>query len=224
MRAFITAALAAAAIAHAPVYAQERRLEPVDEGAGDVTWQRFRKQLVAAVGKRDRRFLLSILDRNVRNQDERARGVATFRKQWELDVADTPVWRELAAALQLGSAFITRDKRRELCVPYLLGRWPEDVSPIDAAVIVGRDVAVHVEPSNASPAIGRASYDIVEVSDWEIDDQAPDAKQKWIRIRYQGRDGYIPEERVRSPIEQAACFVKAGGSWRMSGFAPAGGE
>ena len=63
----------------------------------------------------------------------------------------------------------------------------------------------------------------VAINDWEVDDKA-DAKQKWVRIRHGNRDGYLPEEHVRSPIEQAACFVKSGNGWRMTGFAPAGGE
>ncbi len=38
----------------------------------------------------------------------------------------------------------------------------------------------------------------------------------------QQRDGYVPEEQFRSPIEQAACFVKGGNGWRMTALAPAG--
>ena len=207
-----------------PAAAQERKLPLVDEAAGDASWLRFKKQLIGAIEKRDKQFLLSILDKNVRNQDERTRGVAHFRKQWELDTEDTPIWRELTAALQLGGAFIKRDKRREFCVPYLLGRWPDDVGPVNHAVVISRDASVQSEPSTASASIGALSYDIVQVADWEIDDKVPNAKQKWVKIRYNNRDGYIPEEQVRSPIEQAACFVKGANGWRMTGFAPAGGE
>ena len=70
----LSAALFAASIAPAP--AQERKLPLIDEGASDISWLRFKKQLMAAVEKRDKQFLLSILDKNVRNQDERARGIA----------------------------------------------------------------------------------------------------------------------------------------------------
>lgn len=212
-----------AAFGAAPAAAQGRTLPPVDEAAGDASWLRFKKQLMGAIEKRDMKFLVSILDKNVRNQDERTRGIAHFRKQWELDTADTAVWRELAAALQLGGAYITRNKRREFCAPYLLGRWPDDISPVDHAVAIAREAPVLSEPSASSPAIGSLSYDIVYVSDWEIDDKA-DAKRKWVKIRYKDRDGYLAEEQVRSPIEHAACFVKSGNAWRMTGFAPAGGE
>ena len=207
-----------------PAYAQERKLPLVDEGASDVSWLRFKKRVSDAIASRDKQFLLSILDKNVRNQSEKTRGIAEFRKQWELDTADTPVWRELQTALQLGSAYVRRDKgARELCAPYVLGKWPGDFHPFDYAVVISRDSTVQAEPTTSSAALGRLSYDIVEVNDWEIDDRK-DPRQKWVKIRHGKRDGYVLEEHVRSPVEHAACFVKSGNSWRMTGFAPAGGE
>jgi hypothetical protein len=208
-----------------PAMAQEpRKLPLVDEGAGDVSWLRFKKRLQAAIDGRDKQFLLSILDRNVRNQTAKTRGIAEFRKQWELDTADTTVWRELQTALQLGAAYIKRDKGgRELCAPYVLGKWPYELEPFNHAVVISRDSTVQAEPSTGAAALGRLSYDIVEVDDWEVDDKA-DPKQKWVRVRYGNRNGFVLEEHVRSPIEQAACFVKAGSGWKMTGFAPAGGE
>src|SRR5688572_16166121 len=217
--------LALLAGAHASAWAQERKLPLVDEAATDATWQRFKKQLLDAVQKRDKQFLLSILDKNVRNQTRDGRGVAQFRKEWELDTADSPVWRELATALQLGSAYMKRDNgQRELCTPYLLARWPPDVQPFENGVVIARDATVQAEPSSASASLGTLSYDIVPVTDWEMDDKAAGVKQKWVKIRFRDRDGFIPEEQIRSPIEQAACFVKSGSGWRMTAFAPAGGE
>lgn len=227
MRAFVLAALLGAILSGnaVPAHAQERKLPPVDEAAGDASWVRFKKRLLGAIEKRDKQFLLSILDRNVRNQDERSRGVAHFRKQWELDTADSPVWRELATALQLGGAYIKREKRpRELCAPYVLGRWPEDVAPFDHGAVVTRETTVQAEPSTSSASLGLLSYEIVSVSDWEVDDKTPEAKQKWVRVRFRGGEGYVPEEHIRSPIEQAACFAKGPNGWRMTAFAPAGGE
>ena len=222
---FLVLAAVACAVGTAPAHSQERRLPLVDEAAGDASWLRFKKQLLGAIEKRDKQFILSILDKNVRNQDERTRGIANFRKQWELDTADSPLWRELATALQLGGAWIKREKRpREFCAPYILGKWPEDMVPFDNGVVISRDTPVQAEPSSSSAALGTLSYDIVRVSDWEIDDKAADVKQKWVKIRYRERDGYLPEEQIRSPIEQAACFVKGGNGWRMTAFAPAGGE
>ena len=47
-------------------HAQERKLEPVDEARRDLSWAMFKNQLLDAVVRRDRKFVLSILDRNVR--------------------------------------------------------------------------------------------------------------------------------------------------------------
>jgi hypothetical protein len=91
-------------------------------------------------------------------------------------------------------------------------------------VVISRDAQVQSEPSNGASALGALSYDIVPIVDWEVDDKGSDGKQKWVKIRYRNRDGYIPEEQIRSPIEQAACFVKNANGWRMTAFAPAGGE
>jgi hypothetical protein len=92
------------------------------------------------------------------------------------------------------------------------------------AVVISRDAPVQAEPSTSSAALGTLSYNVVPIADWEVDDKAPGARQKWVKIRYRNRDGYVPEEQIRSPIEQAACFVKSANGWRMTAFAPAGGE
>ena len=220
----VIGALAGAPALAADAPAHPRKLVLVDEGAGDVSWLRFKKRLADAIERRDKQFLLSILDQNIRNQSEKTRGIAEFRKQWELDTPDTAVWRELRTALQLGAAYIRRDNRAELCAPYVLAKWPPDVEPFTHGVVIARDSTVQSEPSLGSASLGRLSYDIVNVTDWEVDDRSPNSRQKWTRIRFRERDGYLLEEHVRSPIEQAACFVKSGANWRMTAFAPAGGE
>src|SRR5690349_18964976 len=186
MRIFIALLLAAAFGAPiAAAHAQDRKLPPVDEGAGDASWLRFKKRLVEAIERRDKQFLLSIVDKNIRNQDERQRGIANFRRQWELDTSDSPLWHELRNALQLGSAYMKREKGpRELCAPYLLGRWPDDIEPVKHGVVIARDAQVQPEPSNGASALGALSYDIVPIVDWEVDDNASDGKQKWVKIRY----------------------------------------
>ena len=222
----VVAVLCAAILCGGTHAAEEaRQILPADEAASDMTWLRFKNRLMEAVQKRDRKYILSILDPNVRNQLEGTRGIAEFRKQWEIDTPDTTLWRELASALQLGAAYVKRDKgAAELCAPYLLARWPPDLEPFDYGAIVARDSVVQAEPSATSQAIGSLSYHIVRVLDWEVDDKAGDAKQKWVRIRHDGRDGFVPEEHVRSPVEHAACFAKTPNGWRMTAFAPAGGE
>ena len=204
--------------------AQERKLEPVDEAAKDASWVSFKARLLQAVEKRDLKFVLGILTKNVRGSIDGKPGVAVFRKAWEVDSADTTLWQELRSALVLGSAYIKREKGpRELCTPYLLGKWPEDLEPADYGVVIARDVLVKFSPSADAQTIQTLSYDIVSVRDWDIADKEPAVKQRWVRLRVKSGDGYIPEEQIRSPIEHSACFVKTESGWRMTALAPAGG-
>jgi len=207
-----------------PLRSQERKLEPVDEGTRDLSWAHFKNRLLDAVMKRDRKFVLGILDRNVRIGVDGVRGVDEFRKQWHLDADDSPLWRDLPPALFLGAAYMKReDRARELCAPYLLARWPRNMDPHAYGAIISKDALVKAAPSLVSPTIATLSYDIVPVADWEVADQASDYPQKWTRIKLKSGEGYVPEEQIRSPIEQVACFVRTENGWRMTAFAPAGG-
>ncbi len=211
-------------IAVCPVAAQERNLEPVDEAGRDASWVNFKKRLLNAVEKRDLKFVLGILDRNVRASIDGERGVAGFRKAWDVDAADSPLWRELRAAMFLGAAYLKRDKGpRELCAPYVLARWPNDLDPLDYAAIITKEVLVKAGPQADSSTLQTLSHEIVAVTDWEIPDAAAGEKQRWVKVRVKSGEGYVPEEQIRSPVEQSACFVKREGAWRMTAFAPAGG-
>jgi hypothetical protein len=224
MRALSILLLALALGAGIPAaHGQERRLEPVDEAGKDASWNGFRKRLNEALDKRDRKTVLGVIAQNVRNGSDAPRGIAEFRRQWGLDAEDSPFWNEQRSALELGSAWLARPKqRRELCAPYLLAKWPEDMDPALNGVVVAREALVKAEPSSQSETLATLSYHIVPVPDWEVDDRDPSIKQKWVKIRIKDRDGYVPEEQVRSPIEHAACFVKSENGWRLTVFGPAG--
>jgi hypothetical protein len=208
-----------------PAGAQEARLLPVDEAAADPSWTSFRKRLLAAIAKRDRQFVLSILARDVRSGVESGRGVAEFRRLWDLDSQSSALWQELPAALVLGGAYLKHEKGPpEFCAPYVSVRWPQDIDAFRGGAIVAQEVPVRATPSSSSDALATLSYDIVEVRDWEVNDQSAESKQKWVRIRVRAGEGYVPEEHIRSPIEHTACFVKSANGWRMTGFGPGGGK
>jgi hypothetical protein len=216
-------ALMMAAAAPAPLLAQESRIEPVDEASRDMSWAIFRAKLLTAIEKRDRKFVLGVLDPKVRNGSDAPRGIAEFRRQWEIDSDDGVFWRELPSALSVGSAWFERpNKQRELCAPYVLAKWPRDVDPSVYGVISAKEAWVKAEPSWESGTIAKLSYHIVRVTDWEVADLDPKFGQKWVRIRLlKEGTGFVPEEHVRSPIEHTACFVRTGNGWRLAVFGPA---
>ena len=217
--------LLVAAACSSPLRAQERRLDPQDEAAQDASWADFKKQLLAAAQKRDREFVLGILDSNVRSGLDGARGPAEFRRQWGLESDTTPFWEELATVLALPAAYHRPDKSQvELCVPYVAVRWPQDTEAFGGGAIIVDNAPVKSAPSAGAATMATLSFHIVEVTDWEVNDQAAQSKQKWVRIRLKGGEGYVREEQIRSPIEHAACFARTGNDWRLTGFGPGGGK
>jgi len=159
----VNGVLVAAALASVqlllPVHAQELRLLPVDEAAKDQSWMTFKNRLITALSKRDRKFVLSILDPNVRGGAESARGIPEFRKQWELDSDASPLWQELPAALFLGAAYVKHDKGpRELCAPYVSVRWPQDIDAFAGGALIAKEVFVKTAPSTASDTLATLSY------------------------------------------------------------------
>jgi hypothetical protein len=210
---------------HAQEAPRATRLLPVDEAAADPSWVSFKNRLLEALAARDRKHLLGILDQQVRSGLSEQRGVEQFSQQWGLDTDDSPLWRELAAALFLGGAYVKFEKRpTEFCAPYVAVKWPDNVDAGGGGAITGKEVLAKTAPSSQSDTVAVLSYDIVEVSDWEVADRSADTRQKWVRIRLRGSDAYVPEEQIRSPVEHAACFIKTAAGWRMIGFAPGGGN
>jgi hypothetical protein len=215
----LAAALSGSLALPALVQAQvaPRKLMPVDEGAGDATWVQFRSWLLEALQRGDRKALVSILDANILNPLEAPRGIAIFRKLWDLEGKDEKLMRELPALLQLGSVWYQPKKgARLLCAPYVPIKWPlDDIDPYNSGAIIVKDALVKDAPSHAAQTLGSLHYDIVAVRDWEVADREARLQQRWVKIRHIGRDAYVPEEHIRSAIEYRACFAKTGNGWRM---------
>ena len=225
MLVFVYAALMYASPLHAqspaspPAAAKpaQRKMMPVDEGSADATWVQFRSWLLEALQRGDRRALISIVDLNVINALETPRGIAEFRKTWDLDGKDERLLRDLSVSLQLGSAWHQPNKNvRLLCAPYVPIKWPlDDVDPYHSGAIVVKDALIKSAPSHSAGTQGNLHYDIVEVRDWEVPDTEEQLQQRWVKIRHQGHDGYLPKEHIRSPIEHRACFLRTGAGWRL---------
>jgi hypothetical protein len=200
----------------ATAVAQEIKLPPVDEAAADATWLRFRARLLEALARRDQKFVLGVVDGGIRNISEKS-GVAEFKKLWEPQSADSPLWVELPKILFLGGVFVTRGKNvKELCAPYIYFVWP-DAAPGEASgAIIAKGVFLKSRPTASADTLRTLSYDLVNVIDWEVADENKETPQAWVKVRLGGAEGYVPEQQVRSPLEYRACFAKSGVNWRMT--------
>ena len=201
-----------------PAHAQDMKLVPVDEGASAPGWVSFKSKLLEALSKRDQKFVINIVDRNIRNMTPQD-GAQEFRRIWEPESATSPLWIELAKALQLPSTFVKRDKRlTELCAPYVHFKWPDETPAGVNATIIAKEALLKAQPSAGSPTLRTLSYDLVRVLDWEVADLDKSSKQEWVKIQTVTGTGFVPEEQIRSPLEYRACFVRSGAGWRLTGF------
>lgn len=215
LRAAATAILIAAASGAA---AQDIKLLPVDEAAGDASWMRFKARLLDALAKRDPKFIFSIVDPKIRNISERD-GIAEFRKLWELHTPKSPFWVELPKVLFLGGAYVKRSKNvTEFCGPYVHYKWPDAAPASASGAIIAGEVLVKALPSAGAETLLKLSFDLVSVIDWEVADDSKDNRQTWVKIQTNAGVGFVPDEQVRSPLEYRACFAKSGANWRMTAF------
>jgi hypothetical protein len=194
-----------------------RKLPPVDEGSSDTSWVQFRAWLQEALRRGDRKALQGIIDPNVLNMLETPRGIAAFNKLWGLEGTDQRFIRDLTSMLQLGSAWYQpKGGTRMVCAPFVPIKWPlDDVDPYSNGVITVNDALVKSRPSHNAQTLGGLDHDIVEVDDWEVADRDEQSPQRWVKISFEGKAGYVPAEHMRSAIEYRACFGKSGASWRL---------
>ncbi len=198
--------------------AQHIKLLPVDEAASDASWLRFKARLLDALVRRDQKFVISIVVGKIRNISD-TDGIAEFRKLWELNSANSPIWVELPKILFLGGAYVKRDKGvTEFCGPYVHYKWPDDAPANATGAIIAREVLVKTAPSADAGTLQTLSHDLVNVIDWEVADDSKDNRQPWVKIQTKAGVGFVPDEQIRSPLEYRACFVKSGASWRMTGL------
>jgi len=205
-------------VAALSAHAQGVKLLPVDEGASDPGWLRFKARLLDALAQRDQKFILGVVDGGIRNISG-IDGVAEFTKLWEPHSTNSPLWVELPKLLFLGGAYIKREKGPyEFCAPYVHYKWPVGADTDAGGAIIAREALMKANPSSNAKTLQTLSYDLVKVLDWEVVDEDKDNKQQWVKIQTMAGVGFVPEEQIRSPLEYRACFVKSGAGWRMTGL------
>lgn len=206
--------------------AQTVKLYAVDEASQDLSFKRFRDRLVDAVKKRDKRFLLSILDPKIRNSFGGDGGVREFIEMWKLNAPDSEVWSELLTVLSMGGSFYQEEGRRFFEAPYVSSRWdsvanmlPEGGDPFSYSAIIGQSVPLYSRPFEAAPPIEFLSYDVVEVDgDRSVFDSSLE-KLLWVKIKtLKGQEGYVKPDKIRSAVGMRAYFTKLRGKWVMSSF------
>jgi hypothetical protein len=193
--------------------AEAVKLYPVDEGPKDRSFVVFRSKLKKAARKRDRLFLISILDPAILSGYGERKGIREFKLDWELDQPDSPLWGILLQVLSMGGVF---DKQGRFFAPYVSYRWPDGVDGQNRNAVIARNVRVRQRPSLIAPVVETLSYDIVRV---HRDADKDENGMTWIKITTpSGKQGYVDHRYLWNPVHVQAYFQKRGGKWRMTGL------
>lgn len=201
---------------------KEPRVTPVDEAKKDASFFAFREKFIAAVKKRDVKFLLDTLDRDVKGSFGGDSGIADFKRLWKPDQPNSKLWKELLTVLTNGGTFSKREglKTKEFCAPYSFTVFPEDLDAFTYQMIFGNNINLRARPDAKAASIAKLSYNIVKV-DYENSVKKPksDDDYAWLKIEtLGGKKGFVSAEFVRSPIDYRGCFEKINGKWKMTLF------
>ena len=186
------------------------KLHPADEASQDPSFVAFRTSLLDALAKKDKAFVIGILDPDIKVSFGPDHGVAGFERHWELDrPQSSDLWRELTTVLSLGGRLREGDGAVEFWAPYTFTDFPNDWDAFESAAILGANVNVRASPGNDSPILEQLTFDVVRTTGQDTGE--------WVKIVTPGgKEGYVARRYIRSPIDYRAAFVKgATGGWRM---------
>lgn len=201
---------------------EEFQLTPVDEAKKDASFFAFREKFIAAVKKRDTKFLLATLDRNVKGSFGGDSGIADFKKLWKLNQPNSALWNELLTVLTNGGTFTEGKpaKNKEFCAPYSYTLFPPDLNAFEYQIIFGSNVNLRAKPDSDSAVIAQLSYNVIKV-DYENSVKKPKQEDEYVWLKIEtlgGKEGFVSADFVRSPIDYRGCFEKIGGKWKMTFF------
>jgi hypothetical protein len=193
--------------------AAELKLPPVDEAWKDPSLVSFRKGMLAAVKRRDVKYVVARAARSIKLSFGGYAGRKTFR-EWltQEDMRDV-YWQELEAVFSLGGVFT---EKNTFCTPYVacvdVPGCP-DCDPYDMVFVVSNDAAVHTAMSTASPVMARLSYNVLRM------DFNRDVDEGWLAVELpDGRIGYATGPDFRMAVDHRALLRKRKGVWQIDVF------
>ncbi|MGE3467737.1 MAG: SH3 domain-containing protein [Pyrinomonadaceae bacterium] len=195
------------------VAGQERFVEPVDEAKLDRSFFAFRAKLIAAAERRDAKFILDIVDPDIKLSFGGESGIADFKRMWKVNDRSSEFWAEFIPVIKNGGKFLRSGGKRTslFLAPYSFEGFPDDLDAFEHSVIFGKNVRLREAPGLDAKIIALLSYNIVKKGD-----VAAGGTPKWTPVTtLGGMAGYVSSEYVRSPIDYRAGFEKKRGRWKM---------
>jgi hypothetical protein len=187
------------------------QFEIIDDASSNSSFYNFRRNLIEAVNKKDKKFLLSIVVDNVVNTPGVGDSKANFIGFWEIDNPNSRIWEELDTILKLGAI---SGNNNSFWAPYLVKY--NKVLTYDNLVIIANNVKLHLDRDEKSKVLKILSFDVVKslcsteegVCDWD-----------WMKVKTNTDEiGFVASNLVRSPFQYRIKFMKLDGSWKIVSF------
>jgi hypothetical protein len=178
------------------------RLYPVDDTARDPAFRSFVKRLRSAVEARDTNALHKLVDPGVVvGTDDDDTGWAKFVARWRPEDANSTLWSALSDLLELG---FVREHPRLFVSPYLVWRFPRELSRATHLVVIRDKAALRVAPSPRASAAALLSFDVVRRLGQP---ETGEGLVQWVRVStMDGQTGYLSARDVMSPSMPRAQF------------------
>jgi hypothetical protein len=205
----VTGAILALLALAGPPHAFPPTLPPVEQCAQDRGFATFRAQLRRSVSNRDRKALLSLLAPDVLVNFGGASGRDAFADEWSFDPTELGnVWSQLETMLHLGCA--RSEKARVIPSMSMQVESDGDGDWFDQVVILpGARLYKETGTESANPATVPWTLALVtsRAGDLVTGVRLPD-----------GREGYISDQLVYSPLDYRMVIEKRAGRWTITAF------
>jgi hypothetical protein len=194
-------------------------LYPVDEADRDLSFVKFRQNLLQIIRNRDPETFVKYVSRNVYAGSKDKRGMRNFVDVWQPQDSESDLWPTLEVILKMGGGFVRSEKGVQFCAPYVFTNFPDNLDIYGHGVIIAENVPLKSAPLSAAQNVSLLSYDLLKVEDWRSVEEKSEKQRvtNWIKVStLSGYSGYVDKKMVRSPTDYSACFLfKPKTGWKI---------
>jgi len=199
------------------------QLMPKDDAAADKEFSLFIQKFKKDVKDKKFESLKKSIAPDVLYEIESVDGLKGFIKTWKLDKnpKKSDFWFEMDRILSMGSAYYN-DEKTAHAYPYLFVTFPTDYDSYEYMAVTGKKVNVRKTPDAKAPVVETIDYEIVKPMHVEPEpknDIIGGIKGTWIMVKTgSGKEGYIFNQFLHSPLGYRAIFEKRDGRWMLTIF------
>ena len=176
---------------------------PIDEGANDVQFSEFRRNLVNSIDKKSYDWAIARIGNDIKYNYDEGNAKKELLKLWELMPQTKELFfSELRECLVLGGQFMKFDDVTYFVAPYVHSAWPDDFDPSEHLAVTSVTASIYEKADDTLEPLEVARHTIVKQ---DLSSRA----EGWHLVEYaDGKWGWIKDADVRSPIDYRAFFER----------------